>query len=79
MRRPDRAGQRDWVLDPVLFGLVLISLGFITVALAITGRLLGDVTLMLVAGASVVPAFFLFYRRSRALHLRQQTERHGRR
>ena len=51
--------------DPFLFTLALSSLAFITVALAITGRLFGDPALIGLAVISTFPAFWLFYQRER--------------
>jgi hypothetical protein len=61
--RPPRA----WMRDPYLFALALVLLAFVTVALAITGRLFGDPALIGLAVVSTFPAFWLFYQRQRAL------------
>lgn len=66
MRTPDRRNRRPWVRDPFLFGMALAVLGFITITLAVTGRLFGDPTLIGLAVVSVLPAFWLFYRRGQA-------------
>ena len=57
---------RAWTRDPYLFALALIALAFVTVALAITGRLFDDPALIGLAIVSTVPAFWLFYQRQRA-------------
>lgn len=59
--------QRVWLRDPFLFTLSLLSLAFVTVSLAITGRLFGDPALIGLAVLSTVPAFWLFYQRQRAM------------
>ena len=56
---------RAWMRDPFLFTLALLSLAFITIALAITGRLFGDPALIGLAVISTFPAFWLFYQRER--------------
>ena len=66
-RRPDHNNRRAWVRDPFLFGMALALLSFITISLAVTGRLFGDPTLIGLAIVSVLPAFWLFYRRGQAL------------
>ena len=57
---------RAWLRDPYLFALALTLLAFITVALAVTGRLFGDPALIGLAVVSTFPAFWLFYQRQRA-------------
>jgi hypothetical protein len=59
--------QRAWLRDPFLFALAVLSLAFITIALAVTGRLFGDPALIGLAVISVCPAFWLFYQRERAI------------
>ena len=58
---------RAWMRDPYLFTLSLTALAFITVALAITGRLFGDPALIGLAVVSIFPAFWLFYQRERVM------------
>jgi hypothetical protein len=53
--------------DPFLFMLALTALAFVTIALAITGRLFGDPALIGLAVISTVPAFWLFYQRERVV------------
>ena len=67
MRTPERRHPRAWTRDPFLFTLALTFLGFVTVVLAITGRLREEPALIVLAVVSVVPAFWLFYQRSQAL------------
>jgi len=50
-----------------LFALAVLSLAFITIALAVTGRLFGDPALIGLSVISTFPAFWLFYQRERAL------------
>ena len=59
--------QRAWLRDPFLFALAVLSLAFVTIALAVTGRLFGDPALIGLAVISVCPAFWLFYQRERIL------------
>jgi hypothetical protein len=59
--------QRAWMRDPFLFALAVLSLAFITLALAITGRLFGDPALIGLAVISTFPAFWLFYQRERVI------------
>lgn len=73
--RPDRT----WMRDPFLFTLALTSLAFITVALAITGRLFGDPALIGLAVISTCPAFWLFYQRERAVAAGRTNDRFRRR
>jgi hypothetical protein len=49
--------------DPFLFTLALLSLAFVTIALAVTGRLFSDPALIGLAVVSTFPAFWLFYQR----------------
>lgn len=49
--------------DPFLFGLCLLFLVFTTSAFAVGWRLFGDPMLLVLAVASVPPAFVLFYLR----------------
>ena len=67
MRNHESRPRRPWMRDPLLFSLALLSLAFVTIALAVTGRLFGDPALIGLAIASTVPAFWLFYQRDRAL------------
>jgi hypothetical protein len=53
--------------DPFLFTLALTSLAFVTIALAVTGRLFGDPALIGLAVVSTCPAFWLFYQRERVV------------
>ena len=78
-RRPDRNNRRVWIRDPFLFGMAMTLLGFVTVALAVTGRLFGDPALIGLAVISVVPAFWLFYQRGRSLASRPPNDRAPRR
>ena len=73
--RPDRA----WMRDPFLFTLALTSLAFVTVALAISGRLFGDPALIGLAVISTFPAFWLFYQRERAVASGRANDRFRRR
>jgi hypothetical protein len=65
--------------DPFLFALALISLAFITIALAITGRLFGDPALIGLAVISTCPAFWLFYQRERVMAASRANDRLRRR
>ena len=65
--KPDRSDRRVWVRDPFLFGMALTLLALVTISLAVSGRLFGDPALIGLAIISVVPAFWLFYQRGRAL------------
>jgi hypothetical protein len=67
MRPPNQRSRRAWVRDPFLFGMALTSLSFITIVLAVTGRLFGDPALLALAVVSVAPAFWLFYQRGQAM------------
>ena len=67
MRTPERRHPRAWTRDPFLFALALTFIGFVTVVLAVAGRVREDPALIVLAFVSVVPAFWLFYQRSRAL------------
>jgi hypothetical protein len=64
--------------DPFLFALALLSLAFVTIALAVTGRLFGDPALIGLAIVSTFPAFWLFYQRERRLSQGQRGDRGGR-
>ena len=79
MRSPDDRKRRAWVRDPFLFGMALVFLGLVTVVLAVTGRLFSDPALLGLAVVSVVPAFWLFYQRSRALGSGRPNDRGRRR
>jgi hypothetical protein len=59
--------QPGWLRDPFRFALAVLSLAFITLALAITGRLFGDPALIGLAVISTFPAFWLFYQRERVI------------
>ena len=59
--------HRAWMRDPFLFTLALLSLAFVTIALAITGRLFSDPALIGLAVVSTFPAFWLFYQRERTI------------
>jgi len=65
--------------DPFLFTLALASLAFVTVALAVTGRLFGDPALIGLAVISTFPAFWLFYQRERVVAAGRANDRFGRR
>jgi hypothetical protein len=65
--------------DPFLFALALLSLGFVTIALAVTGRLFGDPALIGLAVVSTFPAFWLFYQRERAMTTSRADDRYPRR
>ena len=67
MRNPESRRSRGWLRDPFLFALALMSLAFVTIALAVTGRLFGDPALIGLAVVTTFPAFWLFYQRERAL------------
>lgn len=67
MRTPERRHPRGWTRDPFLFTLALTFLGFVTVVLAVTGRLRDEPALLVLAAVSVIPAFWLFYQRAQAL------------
>jgi hypothetical protein len=71
--------QRAWMRDPFLFALALFSLGFVTIALAVTGRLFGDPALIGLAVVSTFPAFWLFYQRERAKTATRANDRYPRR
>jgi hypothetical protein len=71
--------QRAWLRDPFLFTLALISLAFVTIALAITGRLFGDPALIGLAAVSTIPAFWLFYQRERVIAAGRANDRLRRR
>ena len=79
MRRSDHKNRRAWVRDPFLFGMALALLSFVTVSLAVTGRLFGDPALLGLAILSVLPAFWLFYQRDRALASGRPNDRARRR
>ena len=79
MRTPERRHPRAWTRDPFLFGLVLTFLGFVTIALAVTGRAFNDPALIGLAVVSVAPAFWLFHQRSQALTDRAPRDRRRRR
>lgn len=66
MQSHESRPRRTWMRDPFLFGLALLSLALVTIALAVTGRLFGDLALIGLAVASTLPAFWLFYQRERA-------------
>jgi hypothetical protein len=66
---------RAWLRDPFLFALALVALAFITLALAVTGRLFGDPALIGLAVVSTFPAFWLFYQRQRAFTGNHTTDR----
>jgi hypothetical protein len=70
---------RTWMRDPYLFALALVMLAFITVALAIPGRLFGDPALIGLAVVSTFPAFWLFYQRQRAVENSRAPDRFRRR
>ena len=72
-------GDRVWLRDPFLFTLSLTSLAFVTVALAVTGRLFGDPALIGLAVISTFPAFWLFYQRERVLAANRSNNRLRRR
>ena len=78
MRTPERRHPRAWTRDPFLFALALTCLGFVTVLLAVTGRVREEPALIALAAVSVVPAFWLFYQRSRALAERAPRDRRRR-
>ena len=78
MRTPERRHPRAWTRDPFLFALALTSLGFVTVFLAVTGRVREEPALIALAAVAVVPAFWLFYQRSRALAERGPRDRRRR-
>jgi hypothetical protein len=65
--------------DPFLFTLSLTSLAFVTIALAVTGRLFGDPALIGLAVISTFPAFWLFYQRERVLAANRSNNRLRRR
>jgi hypothetical protein len=71
--------ERAWMRDPFLFALAVLSLAFITVALAISGRLFGDPALIGLAVVSTFPAFWLFYQRERVLAAGRSNDRLRRR
>jgi short subunit fatty acids transporter len=79
MRTPERRHPRTWTPDPFLFTLALTFLGFVTVVLAVTGRLRDEPALLVLAVVSVVPAFWLFYQRAQALAPRAPRAPRGRR
>ena len=68
-----------WTRDPFLFTLALLSLAFITIALAITGRLFSDPALIGLAVVSTFPAFWLFYQRERSIAASRANDRLRRR
>ena len=70
---------RAWTRDPFLFTLALLALAFITIALAISGRLFGDPALIGLAVISTFPAFWLFYQRERAVAAGRADDRWRRR
>ncbi|HYU18301.1 MAG TPA: hypothetical protein VEQ11_06355 [Chloroflexota bacterium] len=79
MKTSDQRKSREWVRDPFLFGMALILLAFVTVTLAVTGRVFGDPALIGLAVVSVAPAFWLFYQRGQAMAGRQPNQRPRRR
>jgi hypothetical protein len=78
MRRPERQARRAWVLDPTLFGLAITFLGALTVSLFVYGRLYDQWALYGLSALSLLPAFWLFYRRAEAMHTARRDAR-GRR
>ena len=64
--------------DPFLFALALMTLAFVTVTLAITGRLFNDPALIGLAVISTCPAFWLFYQRQRAFDGSRTPDRYRR-
>jgi hypothetical protein len=56
-----------------------MSLAFVTIALAVTGRLFGDPALIGLAVVTTFPAFWLFYQRERALAPDRRGDRPSRR
>lgn len=79
MPSPETGNRRPWVRDPFLFLLALVTLACTTLALAISGRLFGDPALIGLAVLSVLPAFWLFYQRERALASHRANDRLRRR
>ena len=79
MRPPERRHPRTWTRNPFLFTLALAFLGFVTVVLAVTGRVRDEPALLALAVVSVIPAFWLFYQRSQALADGAPRERRRRR
>ena len=71
--------QRAWMRDPFLFALAVLSLAFLTLALAIAGRLYGDPALIGLAVISTFPAFWLFYQRERVIASGRSNDRLRRR
>lgn len=69
---------RAWIRDPFLFASALVALAFVTVSLAITGRLFGDPALIGLAVVSTCPAFWLFYQRQRAFDGSRTPDRYRR-
>jgi hypothetical protein len=67
MRNRESRQRQGWMRDPFLFSLALMSLAFVTIALAVTGRLFGDPALIGLAVVTTFPAFWLFYQRERSL------------
>ncbi len=78
MGTPERRHPRAWTRDPVLFALALAFLGSVTVVLAVAGRVREEPSLTVLAVVSVVPAFWLFHQRSRALGDRPPRDRRRR-
>ncbi len=78
MGTPERQHPRAWTRHPVLFALALAFLGSVTVILAVAGRVREEPALTALAVVSVVPAFWLFYQRSRALGERAPRDRRRR-
>jgi hypothetical protein len=79
MRSHESRPSHAWLRDPFLFSLALLSLAFVTVALAVTGRLFSDPALICLAIISLLPAFWLFYQRDRARPPSRRGERPPRR
>ncbi|MCC7370123.1 MAG: hypothetical protein IT306_16985 [Chloroflexi bacterium] len=78
MPNRDSRHPRAWMRDPFLFALALMSLAFITVVLAIAGRLFNDPALIGLAVVSTCPAFWLFYQRQRVVEGRHTPDHYRR-
>ena len=78
---PNRESRspRSWMRDRFLFTVMLASLAVVTIALAVTGRVLGDLALIGLAVVSTVPAFWLFYQRQRVMSSNGRNDRLSRR
>jgi hypothetical protein len=79
MQNRESRNQRAWMRDPFMFTIALTSLAFITIALAVSGRIFGDPALIGLAVVSTFPAFWLFYQREQQIVTGRPNDRFRRR